>query len=103
MLETKLLRSVAGSVETVYTASNLQTNGLDHGPLSLTAGTYTLQVKSPGSGTPAYGFRLWDVPATAVHDTQIGDVNQGLIPSPGVSRGLAVRSRRRPVGLRRFS
>ena len=85
VLETKLLRSVAGTVETVYSASILQTNGLDRGPLNLTAGTYTLQVRASGSGPRAYGFRLWDVPAPAILETQIGAVNQGLIPSPGVS------------------
>ena len=103
VLQTKLLRSVAGTVETVYSASSIKASELDRGPLNLTAGTYTLQVGASGSGTRAYGFRLWNVPAPTVVDTQIGAVNQGVIPSPGVSRGLAVRSGRRPVDLRRFS
>jgi hypothetical protein len=85
-LETKLLRSMAGTVETVYSAFNLfKISELDRGPLSLTAGTYTLQVRASDSGTRTYGFRLWDVPPPAVFQTQIGAANQGVIPSPGVS------------------
>jgi YD repeat-containing protein len=86
VLVATLVRTVAGTVETVYTATSLQTAGLDRGPLNLTAGTYTLQVRASDSGTRAYGFRLWDVPPPAVLQTQIGAVNQGVIPSPGASQ-----------------
>ena len=82
-LETKLLRPGGG---TVYSAANLFADNLDRGPYRLTAGTYTLQVNSQGTSTPAYRFRLWDVPPIAVDDTQIGPVNQGLIPSPGAAQ-----------------